>query len=262
MQDKSSEALAVFERAAKLPAPQPESALIGKGALLMELGRNPEALEAFDAALAVNRNSARALFNRTSIRKCAAGDPDIARMESLLESGAVEACDDKIMLHFALGKVWLDAGDSERAFAHLEEGSRLKRASFEYDPDATERWVAEIAESFSPDLMARFAGAGDKSDVPVFVLGMPRSGTTLIEQILASHPRLHGAGELKTLSQLVESTPNPVPGSQLFPAMMTTIAPHALAALGKSYADRGAVLGAGQGPCRRQDAGAIFFMRG
>ncbi len=238
MQDKSAEALAAFERASKLPAPQPESALVGKGALLMELGRNPEALQAFDAALAVNPNSARALFNRTSIRKCAAGDPDIALMKSLLASGTVEASDDKIMLHFALGKVWLDAGDSERAFAHLAQGSRLKRASFEYDPDATERWVAEIAETFSPDLMARFAGAGDTSDVPVFVLGMPRSGTTLIEQILASHPRLHGAGELKTLNHLVESSPNPVPGSQLFPAMMKTTTPQALAALGKSYADQ------------------------
>lgn len=180
--DQSEEALAMFERAAMLPAPQPEDALINKGILLMQIDRNSEALAAYDAALAINHASARALFNRIGIRSSATDDTDIARMELLLASGAVESNDNKIMLHFTLGKAWLDAGDGDRAFAHLAEGNRLKRKSIIYDPDAMERRFAQIAESFNPGLMARFADAGDAADVPVFVLGMPRSGTTLIEQ--------------------------------------------------------------------------------
>jgi tetratricopeptide (TPR) repeat protein len=233
--DQSEEALAMFERAAMLPAPQPEDALINKGILLMQIDRNSEALAAYDEALAINHASARALFNRVGIRSNVTDDPDIARMESLLASGAVESNDNKIMLHFTLGKSWLDAGDGDRAFAHLAEGNRLKRKSIIYDPDAMERRFAQIAESFNPGLMARFADAGDAADVPVFVLGMPRSGTTLIEQILASHPDVHGAGELRTLNALVKHAAKT--GLQDFPVMMASIHPQSLAALGRSYAD-------------------------
>lgn len=235
-QERSDEALAMFDRAAKLPAPQPESALIGKGALLMEIGRNEEALTAFDAALAINPTSPRALFNRTNARKHTADDPDIARMESLLSGGGAESRDDKTMLHFALGKAWMDAGDGVRAFGHLDAGSRLKRATFAYDPDEMDHWIDQTIRVFTPELMARFDRAGDSSQTPVFVVGMPRSGTTLLEQIIASHPEAHGAGELKALNRLAEQAAAAA-GTEPFPAMMTELQPPALAALGRTYAD-------------------------
>ena len=111
---------------------------------------------------------------------------------------------DRTTLHFGLGKAFLDIGDSEQAFRHYDEGNRLKRSTFAYDAEANERRMASMAEIFSPALLAAKADMGARSNLPVFVVGMPRSGTTLVEQILASHPMVHGAGELKRLHTLVD----------------------------------------------------------
>ena len=131
-------------------------------------------------------------------------------MQALLAREGISLAD-RATLHFGLGKAFLDIGDSEEAFRHYDEGNRLKRSTFAYDPDANERWMASIAEAFSSALLEAKADMGARSDLPVFVVGMPRSGTTLVEQILASHPMVHGAGELKRLQTLVD-------GIESFPA--------------------------------------------
>jgi tetratricopeptide (TPR) repeat protein len=232
------EALAAFDTAASLPCPEPENAMIGKAALLSELGRSGDAQGALDAALAINPNSVRALFNRAAIRKYAAGDSEIERMEQMLASGRQLAQDDVLMLHFALGKAWLDAGDGTRAFVHLAEGNRMKRATYVYDAAATDGWLAAIAARFPAAVFARFAGAGDPSEVPVFVVGMPRSGTTLIEQILASHAKVHGAGELKIMQQIADFTVGPDRRPVGFPQIIDGMLPPDAAMLGRRYLDQ------------------------
>ena len=234
----TEEALTAFDKAASLPCPQPENAVIGKAALLDELGRSAEAQDTLDKALGINPNSARALSNRSSGKKYAPGDAEIDRMEQLLLSGGAAARDDVLMLHFALGKAWLDVGDADRAFKHLAEGNRLKRATFAYDAAATDRWMASVAEKFTPTAMQRFAGSGDASDVPVFVVGLPRSGTTLIEQILASHPKVHGAGELKEMQHIADRTLGPDLRPVGFPQLIDVLLPQDTAKLGRIYLDR------------------------
>ena len=103
------------------------------------------------------------------------GDPLIGQMQALLAREGISLAD-RATLHFGLGKAFLDIGDSEQAFRHYDEGNRLKRSTFAYDPDANERWMASIAEVFSPALLAAKADVGARSDLPVFVVGMPRSG--------------------------------------------------------------------------------------
>ncbi len=231
---RCDEALAAFDKAATLPSPQPANAIIGKAALLGELGRKEEAEATFAKAAEVAPHSARALFNVSSIRKYKRGDPEIEQMEKLLANGEVEERDDKMMLHFALGKVWMDVGDGPRAFAHLAEGCRIKRATYAYDGAATARWMESVAETFTPDMMKRFEGAGDPSDVPLFIVGMPRSGTTLVEQILAAHPAVHGAGELKTMQQIADHA---VAGAA-FPEWLNRVKPEDMAKLGRTYLDQ------------------------
>jgi hypothetical protein len=148
------------------------------------------------------------------------------------------ARDDIIMLHFALGKAWLDAGDASRAFKHLDEGSRVKRATFAYDGNVAMQWMATVAEKFSAETMQRLAGNGDPSNVPVFVIGMPRSGTTLTEQILAAHPLVHGAGELKILQQIADRTAGPDGLPIGFPRLVEMMQPQDFAKLGKKYLDQ------------------------
>jgi tetratricopeptide (TPR) repeat protein len=200
----TAEALAEYEQAASLPGTVAEVALIGRATLLMEAGRKDEALSAFDRVLDHFPNSAQGLAARSDMRTFSVNDPDIATLEALLAEGERRALLDRISIHFALGKAYLDINDPERAFRHFVAGNRHKRGSFDYDGEATGRWMARIREIFTPERFAGLAGSGEPSTLPFFVVGMPRSGTTLIEQIISSHPQVTGAGELTALRGAVE----------------------------------------------------------
>jgi tetratricopeptide (TPR) repeat protein len=206
-------ALAAYDRASALPGPAQQDAVCNRAALFMEFGKRAEALSAFEAAANIFPHSAPILFNQTDLKCLEPGDSLIAQMEALLVRDGLSVAD-RTTLHFGLGKAYLDLGDSAEAFHHYDEGNRLKRATFAYDAGGTEAWMARIAEVFSPALMSTKTHMGARSDLPIFVVGMPRSGTTLVEQILASHPMVHGAGELRRLQVLIDEGldfPNGVP---------------------------------------------------
>jgi tetratricopeptide (TPR) repeat protein len=131
-----------------------------------------------------------------------AGDGgEISAMERLV----ADAHDDeaRLPLHFALGKAYEDCGDSGKAFQHYQAGNALKRRTLDYDEERELSGMARTEQTFSAEFMARLSGRGDASDVPIFILGMPRSGSTLIEQILASHPGVHGGDERPDFPELL-----------------------------------------------------------
>lgn len=198
-----NEAEQAYIQAAALPGTVAEEALIARAVLLMEIGDKAAATAAFEQALQRFPDSPRVIAARCDNKFYRADDPDIAVMESALAGEPPLPVNEKMMLHFSLGKAWLDVGDSDRAFSHLHQGNAFKRASFHYDAAHTDAWVKNIAAVFTPALMAQFRAAGTASNRPVFIVGMPRSGTTLIEQILASHPDIYGAGELRALNRAV-----------------------------------------------------------
>ena len=175
-------------------------AVANRSSLYVEFGRQSEGLEWMEKAAEAFPNSPGLLFGQTELRRFERGDPLIAKMQTLLAREGI-SLSDRITLNFGLGKAFLDTGDLEAAFRHYDEGNRLKRSTYE-DDLAEEAWMASIAEVFSRSLLEAKAGAGARSELPVFVVGMPRSGTTLTEQIVASHPMAHGAGELKRLHGL------------------------------------------------------------
>jgi hypothetical protein len=172
------------------------------------------------------------------LKKFAAGDAEIAAMQALLAKGDEISKGDTMLLHFALGKAFLDTGDSGRAFAHLNAGNRMKRAQISYDPVSTGHWMRSIATVFSADFLERLEGQGAASSKPIFVLGMPRSGTTLVEQILASHPSVHGAGELSYIQNIVNELGN-------FPSSAAALTPASLRAFGERYLAQTAKLAPG-----------------
>jgi hypothetical protein len=149
---------------------------------------------------------------------------------------------DRMRLEFALGKAWMDAGDEGRAFAHFDAGNRLKRDSLSYDVEADVARIEAIGSAFSPDLMRRDGGAGDRSELPILIVGMPRSGTTLIEQILASHPDVHGGGELAQLGALIGE----FLGGADFQQWLANLKPERLAELGRAYCGQLAGLAPGR----------------
>ena len=144
-----------------------------------------------------------ALTNLTLLKRYEAPDaPEAIQMKALLERPDI-AVDDQVHLHFALGKISDDCQQYDQAFLHYERACHLKRQGFEYDPDWPRTTVDRYIEVFSAELIEEMRrNVLDESRLPVFVVGMPRSGTSLVEQILASHPSIYGADELMLMDEI------------------------------------------------------------
>ncbi len=140
---------------------------------------------------------------------------------------------DQIDLHFALGKAFADICDPQRSFWHLLQGNALKRRQVTYDETSAFERFARIRATFTSQLMWDKQGLGDPSSAPIFIIGMPRSGTTLVEQILASHPKVFGAGELHDLGQLAKRLSGP--NGACFPEAVAAMSFDRLRELGESY---------------------------
>jgi hypothetical protein len=130
-------------------------------------------------------------------------------MESLAATPLNET--GRLQLDFALAKAYGDLGDHDAGFRRLLSGNARKRARIRYDETAALGYFGSIQSTFTPELLREKEklGGGSASAAPVFILGMMRSGSTLVEQILASHPQVHGAGELRTLTRLTQLVQSP-----------------------------------------------------
>jgi tetratricopeptide (TPR) repeat protein len=192
-----------FGRVIKLK-PKDTRAHLELGTALLQLGRVDDARESYGEILKIDPAHAHARFLIAKTRTFVDGDPEIETMEALLAQ--LPAGDEKrIHLGFALAKAWDDGGAADKAFAHLTESNRLKRAASNYQPAEQERFFEAITETFDAGVFAGAAEDGLQDASPIFVLGMPRSGTTLVEQILASHSQVFGAGEREDLTRLAEA---------------------------------------------------------
>ena len=225
------EGIAALDRAIALEGDSQDELRAKRANTMETFGRQDEAKAALEEALALNPNSPSALCGRAELVKFTTDDPTIAAMEALLAPEKHETHASRMLLNFALGKAYLDLGDSQAAFRHLDEGNRMKRAVVSYSADATEKAFAEVAGAFTPALLDRLADQGLRSPTPIFVVGMPRSGTTLIEQILAAHPQVHGAGELRYMRAVNEQLGD-------FPNGVATLDAAALKRLGQTYLSR------------------------
>jgi tetratricopeptide (TPR) repeat protein len=174
------------------------------GLMLVERGDLAGATRCYRRALACERDPAY-YANLADLVRFRPGDGEIAAMERLAAEPAAPDDEARIPLHFALGKAYEDCGEEERAFQNYLEGNRRKRRSLAYDETGVLAAMARSEQAFSAEILARHQGEGDPSEVPVFILGMPRSGSTLIEQILASHPQVHGGDERPDFPELLEA---------------------------------------------------------
>ena len=128
-------------------------------------------------------------------------DPDLRQMRSVIKRSQLPA-DQLSNLHFALGKAYDDLADYEHAFSHYREGNALHRRQIHFDPNEVSGHFDRLIHVFSAEKISALTASGNPSNRPVFVLGMPRSGTTLLEQVLCAHPEVETAGELRDLSRL------------------------------------------------------------
>jgi tetratricopeptide (TPR) repeat protein len=199
--DKAA-ALAAYERAIAID-PRHAEAQNNAGAIYSEQGRLDEARACFSAAIAAKGDFVEAHYNLSSLKTYRADDPHLAMLEGVYARRAGLGDHARIRYSFALGKALDDCGDYDRAFAAYEEGNRLQHALLPIDENRADALLARIVAVFDGDFFAARQGWPGSDKSPIFVVGMPRSGTTLLEQILSSHPSVHGAGELVDLSEVV-----------------------------------------------------------
>ena len=238
-QGHAAEAIEAYQRAVALD-PGAAGPWVNLAIGLQERGDADEAAAAIDRALDIDPASAAAWSVRGGLKTFGAGDTDIDRLRELLAASPEGAghAEDRIELEFTLGKAFMDLGDADAAFGHLNSANRLRRARLSYDVRQDVAQFEQIARSLDAPRLASLAGGGHSSDAPVFILGMPRSGTTLVEQILASHPLVHGAGELTTLEEILIDRL----GESLSPieraVRMADLTPDDLAAMGAGYTSK------------------------
>jgi len=212
------------------------------GQTLQALGRLDEARAAYENAIARAPRQP-ALFKLLGeLKRYAADDPQLAAMEELARDLDALSPQQRLVLHFALGKAYGNLGRHDQSFDHLLEGNRLKRQQIVYDEPNFLGWLERVRAAISAELLQSRAGAGYPGTAPVFIVGMPRSGSTLIEQILASHPMVSARGELEDLNRLVWGLAAPSGAPERFPEVIPLLSDERLRALGRDYC---AAVGAG-----------------
>lgn len=172
---------------------------------LQYLGRMDEAESHYRKAVALRPDASMTLRQLAGVKRFESADAELRHFESLLASatGARQRAD----VYFGLAKAYDDLGRYDEAFACLQAGNQIVRMDINYSAGRTAAQTDRVIATFRRGFFAKRRGWGLDSDLPVFVVGMPRSGTTLVEQILASHPRVFGAGELTRLFELANDIP-------------------------------------------------------
>jgi tetratricopeptide (TPR) repeat protein len=196
------EAVPHFRRALAMK-PDYAEAHANLGLLLESLGQGEEATQAFEKAIKCGPTVPKFYRMLFSSKRAVSGDRHVAAMIDLAKNAASLPRGEQIELHFGLGKVFADLKEYDRSFGHFLEGNVLKRQEVDYDEDATLGALDDIRTTFTSDLMLSKRGLGVRSTGPIFIVGMPRSGSTLVEQILASHPLVFAAGELDHFQRAV-----------------------------------------------------------
>lgn len=206
-QARAAEAVDAFSRAMAVDE-QPTNHLLALSMAQAAAGDLEAARESARRRLAAlddqpDADDARAecLFQIVSSGRCDAALPDLPALRALA-ARVTEPSAAATHAHFALGKALTDMGELDAAFAEYARGNASRRAQGPFDLDAARREFAALKDAFDAAGIARLAAGGNTSDRPVFIVGMPRSGTTLVEQILARHPAIHGNGELDLMNDL------------------------------------------------------------
>ena len=169
---------------------------------LKAMGRGVEAVADYRAALSACPDHGVAWFSLANLKTHAFDDNDIARMRAAEARPSLQDMD-RVYLRFALGKALEDQADYAASWGFYARGNALRRTSSRYRTDVAERCAERLKQTMTAEAFAKRAGWGADSSAPIFVLGLPRSGSTLIEQILASHAQVEGTHELTEIGRYV-----------------------------------------------------------
>lgn len=219
-------ALALYEKVLA-DAPAQPRVWMSYGHMLKTVGRQADGIAAYRRALALMPGLGEAWWSLANLKTVRFSDEDIAAMEQALSDPGLGA-EDRWHLDFALGKAFEDRREAQTAFAHYAAANALRRKRIPYKADETTATIDAMIAVATPALFEAGEGAGCPAPDPVFVVGMPRAGSTLVEQILASHSQVEGTSELPDIAQLARKVPD-------YPAGLAKLTREDLRAMGESY---------------------------
>ena len=209
------------------------------GDALKTAGRTDDGIAAYRHSLALAPGFGEAWWSLANLKTVHFATADLEAMQSQLARSDISA-DDRLHLHFALGKALEDAEQFTASFTHYAEANRLRRATIPYDATATTAYVQRVCALFTAEFVQSRRGWGSEAEDPIFVVGLPRSGSTLVEQILASHGAVEGTMELPDVADIARSLatrrgPSAAPG---YPDVLARLDAAELRALGEDYLRR------------------------
>ena len=226
------EAIALYESVLARSPKQPR-VWMSYGHILKTVGRQAEGIDAYRKAIDVNPNLGEAWFSLANLKTIEFDDGDIAVMRAALNEPKL-AEEDRFHLEFALGKAMHDAGNADEAFAYFAAGNALRRKSQKYSRNDTTLAVDRAIATFTRENLDARRGGGCQAADPIFIVGMPRAGSTLVEQILSSHSLVEGTSELPDLPAVARKTPG-------YPQSALDLSEEERTALGQEYLERASV---------------------
>jgi tetratricopeptide (TPR) repeat protein len=193
-------------------------AITGLGDIKRIKGEFIEAEKLYNEALNINEREYGAYSGLSQCKKHTTGDNEIIKKIKSLRDVNLNP-----YLCFTLGKIYDDLGDYDKAFRYYKKANEIKNNRIDYNANEHSIFIDRIINIFSKELIDRLQAGGHKTELPIFIVGTPRSGTTLTEQIISSHPQVYGAGELSYISQLAKNTPVNINSNLGFPEWLEMI---------------------------------------
>ena len=214
--------------------PGDPATLTSRGHALKTTGETERAIESYRAAFSARPDHGDAWYALANLKTYRFSDEEMERMEDQVARPDL-AFMDRVHLSFALGKAHEDRENYEASFGHYERGNALKRAQTRYDADAMSAEMMKQREVCTADLFAKHGGAGHDAPDPIFILGLPRAGSTLLEQILASHSQVDGTLELPDILALAHRLRGRKAGQSLYPQVLHDLSADQLESFGREY---------------------------
>lgn len=192
-QGDTDAALAKYKQAFSL-GPQSAVVFTQLARLFQQFGQFEDAADCYRGAIVLEPDNAESYLELALINTYAAADAELQHIEEVFRKAPADSIE-KQKLGFALGKIWDDLEEYDKAFRYFAQGNRIARGNCQYSLEQDQRKYLKIKEVFGADFIGRHSKSAIEDGSPIFIIGMPRSGSTLVEQILASHPDVFGAGE-------------------------------------------------------------------
>jgi tetratricopeptide (TPR) repeat protein len=229
----TDQSAAAYRRCLEL-SPEHAGAWLGLGHMLKTLGQQEQGIRAYQRCRELTPGFGEVYYSLANLKTYQFSDAEISEMQQHLESTDMEDIS-RVNFLFALAKAYEDRRDYQQAWQYYQQGNARQRMSVSYDPVQTETVNNDLVEFFNREFFEKIRGAGNPDRAPIFVLGMPRSGSTLVEQIIASHSQVEGTSELPYIGRLTKTLNRNRADGMRYPAVLGELEARHLHRLGETY---------------------------